>query len=71
MAKTVLYDGICGAIKEIRKISAIQSEDKNENENPFLDSPSIDNATSDDKIIQEVDYNHPDVYYILELLRYT
>ena len=71
MAKTVLYDGIRGAIKEIRKIPAIRSKDKNENENPFLDSQFINDTTSDDKIIQEDDYNHPDVCYILELLRYT
>ncbi|RUP48746.1 hypothetical protein BC936DRAFT_144059 [Jimgerdemannia flammicorona] len=71
VAKTVLYDGIRGAIKEIRKIPAIRSKDKNENENPFLDSQFINDTTSDDKIIQEDDYNHPDVCYILELLRYT
>ncbi|CAG8649461.1 5257_t:CDS:2, partial [Paraglomus brasilianum] len=68
VAKTVMHHGVCGAIKKIRKI--LTTSNKVEDENPFLDSPPTEITTADN-IVQGGDYKHPDVCYIIELLRYT
>jgi len=65
VTKTVLHHGVCGAINKIRMTT--RNEDKEEN--PFLNSSPTDVTT--DNIIQVEDYKHPDVCYIIELLRYT
>ncbi|CAG8757259.1 hypothetical protein RIR_jg5125.t1 [Rhizophagus irregularis DAOM 181602=DAOM 197198] len=39
-------------------------------ENPFLDFPPTEIITADN-VVQYGNYKYPDVYYIIELLRYT
>ncbi|CAG8660294.1 3836_t:CDS:2, partial [Gigaspora rosea] len=68
VAKITAYHGICGAIKKIRRILATSI--KIEEDNPFLVSPATEITTSND-IIKDEDAHHPDVRYIIELLRYT
>ncbi|CAB4405368.1 unnamed protein product [Rhizophagus irregularis] len=68
VAKTVIHHGVCGAINKIRKI--LTTSNKVEDENPFLDSPPTEITTADN-VVQDGDYKHPDVCYIIELLRYT
>ncbi|CAG8456502.1 10196_t:CDS:2 [Cetraspora pellucida] len=57
VAKTVVYHGVCGAIRKIRKISA--TSNKTEEENPFLASP-VTEITIFDDVIQDGDVDHPD-----------
>ncbi|CAG8655454.1 5541_t:CDS:10, partial [Paraglomus brasilianum] len=48
----------------------LTTANKVEDENPFLDSPPTEITTADN-VVQDGDYKHPDVCYIIELLRYT
>ncbi|CAG8648577.1 4112_t:CDS:2 [Paraglomus brasilianum] len=67
VAKTIIHHGVCGAINKIRKI--LTTSNKVEDENPFLDSPPTEITTADN-FVQDGDYKHPDVCYIIELLCY-
>ncbi|KAF0354456.1 hypothetical protein F8M41_014991 [Gigaspora margarita] len=73
VAKITVYYGICGAIKKIRKILATSI--KIEEDNPFLVSSATEitatEITTSNDIIKDEDAYHPDVRYIIELLRYT
>ncbi|RIB22565.1 hypothetical protein C2G38_2033470 [Gigaspora rosea] len=56
VAKTAIYHGICGAIKEIQMI--LGTSNKIEEDNPFLVSPATEITTSND-VIKDGDTYHP------------
>ena len=64
-----MHHGVCGSINKVRKILTTSNKVE-DGINPFLDSPPPEITTADN-VVRDGDYKHPDVCYIIELLRYT
>lgn len=67
VVKTIIHHGVCDAISKIQKI--LITSNKVKDENPFFDSSPAE-ITTIDNVVQDKDYKHPDIYYIIKLLCY-